>query len=185
MPFRRASSSCHLFLPFYDCRFIVLHSANITDLVPGQSYRYRIFSFSETENNGVPVDYSEVFEFHYPKNYHLDSKSVSTAKKPSDDDIQRFLVFSDIAVDDNGGVIDSLIKEAKENAPVDMMITMGDYAYDTMTPKGTIDPASAGVAFSHAHSTPFFFYKNTFFFAQAGCSYFFGDLSLKCSYQRS
>ena len=32
--------------------------------------------------------------------------------------------------------------------------------------------------------TPFF-YKNTFFSAQAGCSYFFGDLSLRCSYQRS
>ena len=30
-----------------------------------------------------------------------------------------------------------------------------------------------------------FFYKNTFFFAQAGCFYFFSDFSLRCSYQRS
>ena len=29
--------------------------------------------------------------------------------------------------------------------------------------------------------TPFF-YKNTYFFAQAGCSYFFSDFSLECSY---
>ena len=118
-------------------------------LVPGQRYRYRVFSIARSSDpqkaKSNDLAMSEAYEFHYPENYHLDAKSAeagrsssssSSSTSSSSSSIQQFLVFSDIGVDDQGGIIDSLLKEVKENPPVDMMLAMGDYGYDLMTIKG-------------------------------------------------
>ena len=74
---------------------------------------------------------SDVFNFVYPDNFNIVGPSPTSTSSP-----QRFMLFSDTSVDDRGGIIDALVKEVEENSPVDMMLSMGDYGYDLVTPRG-------------------------------------------------
>ena len=138
-PFRsKISSSCQLFLPFFDCRFLILHSVNLTGLEPGRRYRYRIFADEAPQRRQRMADEfkektstSDVFDFVYPDNFDNVGPSLTFTSSP-----QRFMLFSDTSVDDRGGIIDALVKEVEENSPVDMMLSMGDYGYDLVTPRG-------------------------------------------------
>ena len=156
LPPRPLTSDCRVFLPFFDCRFLILHSANLTGLEPGRRYKYRLFSDSIEDDGGGDDGYekrvaSKTFEFLYPESYSSGS-ALSTAQSSSSSASstissfsppQRFLVFADIGVDDAGGIIDALVEEVERN-PVDMLLSSGDYAYDLVTPARGVDKLIIG-----------------------------------------
>lgn len=123
---KTVASTCQIFRPFADCRFMVLHAVNLTHLHPGKNYNYQIFN-SKSQ--------SKRFNF---KSFPSSSNLKKTKSQDKGEWTQRFLVFADVGLKERGGIATGAMTIEVEKGRYDMALSMGDYAYDLVDTIGKL-----------------------------------------------